>query len=309
MAPRIPVFDLYGAPSRDQVPGFLHAERIRVRARLHGWSISTHRHRDLYQAFLIADGGGTIEAEGRRETFGAPHFLWIPAGVVHGFRFEPDTDGHVVTVAADFLDEALGRSVARDLAPLRDRFVSAIPAEAEDLARTFAAIEAECAADRPAARLAAAAAFDHILVGLARIGAPPDPPGLEERNLAVYRRFLARLEVRLRDHETVADHAEALGVTPDRLADICLRVAGRGPLALIHDRLLLEARRALVYTGMTVAEIGYDLGFRDPAYFSRFFAARVGRPPGAYRRDPAGTAAATTTSAPYAARERDVAPA
>ena len=42
--------------------------------------------------------------------------------------------------------------------------------------------------------------------------------------------------------------------------------------------------RSLIYTGLTIAEIAYDLGFVDPAYFTRFFAREAGEPPGEFRR-------------------------
>ncbi len=45
----------------------------------------------------------------------------------------------------------------------------------------------------------------------------------------------------------------------------------------------LEAKRALLYSNMTIAEVAYHLGFEDPAYFSRFFAKVVGRSPRAFR--------------------------
>jgi AraC family transcriptional activator of pobA len=63
-----------------------------------------------------------------------------------------------------------------------------------------------------------------------------------------------------------------------------LDVTGKPPTRLVHDRLLLEAKRSLTYTNMTIAETAYDLGFTDPAYFSRFFSERVGESPAAFRR-------------------------
>ena len=46
---------------------------------------------------------------------------------------------------------------------------------------------------------------------------------------------------------------------------------------------MIEARRDLVYTAMTISQISFRLGFADPAYFSRFFAKRAGVSPSDYR--------------------------
>jgi AraC family transcriptional activator of pobA len=53
---------------------------------------------------------------------------------------------------------------------------------------------------------------------------------------------------------------------------------------MLDQRALLEARRLLRYGSLSVAEVGYALGFTDPAYFSRFFARHVGVSPAAFRK-------------------------
>jgi AraC family transcriptional activator of pobA len=52
---------------------------------------------------------------------------------------------------------------------------------------------------------------------------------------------------------------------------------------LVHDRLLLEARRYLRHTGASSRQISERLGFADPAYFARFFKARTGQTASAWR--------------------------
>ena len=54
-------------------------------------------------------------------------------------------------------------------------------------------------------------------------------------------------------------------------------------LELIHERLLLEARRNLAYSTRSVAAVSHALGFVDPAYFTRFFKQRAGLSPRAFR--------------------------
>jgi AraC family transcriptional regulator, transcriptional activator of pobA len=47
--------------------------------------------------------------------------------------------------------------------------------------------------------------------------------------------------------------------------------ASKSPLQVIHDRIILEARRMLIFTDKTAKEIAYELGYEDPSQFSRFF--------------------------------------
>ncbi|MGH8259179.1 MAG: helix-turn-helix domain-containing protein, partial [Steroidobacteraceae bacterium] len=75
-----------------------------------------------------------------------------------------------------------------------------------------------------------------------------------------------------------------LGVSPKRLRAACVEATGKPPMRLVHERLMLEAKRLLTYTHLTVAQTAYELGFADPAYFSRFFSEHAGEPPIAFRR-------------------------
>jgi AraC family transcriptional activator of pobA len=61
--------------------------------------------------------------------------------------------------------------------------------------------------------------------------------------------------------------------------------------AIIRDRIVVEAKRMLLYSDRTSAGAGYALGFQDPAYLSRFFRREAGLSPTAFRRSRAGTEA------------------
>jgi AraC family transcriptional activator of pobA len=63
-------------------------------------------------------------------------------------------------------------------------------------------------------------------------------------------------------------------------------VAGKSAFEIGQDRLMLEACRKLTYAPSSIATIAYELGFQDPAYFSRLFRKRLGVTPGEFRRQP-----------------------
>ena len=96
-------------------------------------------------------------------------------------------------------------------------------------------------------------------------------------------RFRQLVELHYRDNLGVDDFARMLGVTRAHLHEACVRALGRSPQRLVHERLIAEARLRLRQTAQTPEQIAYSLGFRDPAYFNRFFR-RVGMSPGAYRK-------------------------
>ncbi|MFO1402859.1 MAG: helix-turn-helix domain-containing protein, partial [Steroidobacteraceae bacterium] len=96
--------------------------------------------------------------------------------------------------------------------------------------------------------------------------------------------FRALLEAHYLEHWPVARYARALGLTESRLNRLCEHQSGRSAFALAQERLALEARRRLIYIAVPVAQLARELGFRDPAYFSRFFRRHAGVPPDRYRR-------------------------
>jgi len=69
-----------------------------------------------------------------------------------------------------------------------------------------------------------------------------------------------------------------------QLNQLCRALSGQTALQVVHQRLLLEARRSLVYTRMSIGQLSDSLGFSDPTYFARWFKRLSGQTPNAYRR-------------------------
>src|SRR5262249_41197857 len=73
----------------------------------HDWKLSVHRHARLHQVLLIERGGGEATLDGRLSQLKPMHMVNVPVGNVHGFSFVPGTQGWVLTIAAEVLDETL----------------------------------------------------------------------------------------------------------------------------------------------------------------------------------------------------------
>lgn len=287
----IPRYALYDEPDRDAERDFLHVETIAARSSLHAWEIQPHRHRDLAQLFLMVRGSGELRCDERRIELRAPTLIVLPPAVVHGFSFAPDTEGYVLTVSERFIDGVLTGRMAAEIRPVLERVAVFEPSADEmrlhALAAHFEAIASEFVWSMPGRITAIAAHLGLVLAAVVRLKAAR--ASADERPQAgedeLFLRFRQLVEAGFRDHErAIGDYAARLCVSESRLQEVCRRIAGRSPLAVIHARLLAEAQRDLLYTSMSAAEIGYALGFRDPAYFSRFFSRRTGASPAAWRR-------------------------
>lgn len=282
----VPSFYLYGEPHRAVAEGFIHVEALDDRSRPSEWTIRAHAHADLVQIFVVHVGGGTMQADEHLLHFAAPAVLLVPAGVVHGFGWASDSAGAVVTLAQSYLDALTARH------PVFTRIFAgpcAMRPDADALAAMLAqttVLQRELGWSAPGHNAAVEAALLALLVATLR-NLGPGTDGTQSprgQQAALVARYRERLGERFRLRECVAAHAAALGTSESSLRTACARIADRSPAAMLDDRTLLEAQRALLYTNLSVSEIGYGLGFADPAYFSRFFTRHAGQSPRRFRR-------------------------
>lgn len=283
----IPTYKLYGEDKAWPTPELLHHESIAERSVIHGWVIRPHRHHDLFQILYIRKGGAHINVDGLETAAHPPSIITLPPMSVHGFRFTEDIDGHVITLP----DFAFRKFLAAEI-QIRNDF--AIPHILESISREqiaaldhcFVNLAREFASDNPARLLALEANLSLILVVIARQIAVRNEKehnigGKGTRHL---RRFHELIEQSFRKWLPVEGYASALDITSTQLNNVCRMQTGKSALQLIHERIVLEAKRNLIYTVMTVSEVAFSLGFNDPAYFSRFFTKNTGQSPSGFRK-------------------------
>ncbi|WP_010215002.1 helix-turn-helix domain-containing protein [Sphingomonas sp. PAMC 26621] len=282
----VPSFYLYGEPHRAVADGFIHVEHLDDRSRPSEWTIQPHAHADLVQMFLITSGGGAMRAEDIAMHFDAPALLLVPAGVIHGFHWTTESSGSVLTLARTYFENLAARHPDVESVFDRPRAVTPDTAAVARLSDFMATLRQEVAWSTKGHYAAVEAALLAMLVVSLRVLPASDTaPALDRGQYAsLVARFRARIEDRFRLRESIATHARDLGTSETSLRMACARIAGRSPAAMLDQRAILEARRALLYSHLSVAEIGYALGFTDPAYFTRFFSRHSGMSPTRYRQ-------------------------
>jgi len=91
--------------------------------------------------------------------------------------------------------------------------------------------------------------------------------------------FMLLLEENYQLERNADFYARELGLSSKRLNQILKEKLDKTVMQLIHDRIILEAKRKIIHSENTLKEIAYDLGFTDRPYFSRFFKKQTGVSP------------------------------
>ena len=107
--------------------------------------------------------------------------------------------------------------------------------------------------------------------------AQSEAAALPDRGLAHARAFKTLVDQRYRQTRRIETYASALGISATHLNRVSRQVLGASALAVIERRLALEARRMLLFSSLSIKEIGAELGYDDPAYFSRFLTRQLHR--------------------------------
>ncbi|WP_293573379.1 helix-turn-helix domain-containing protein [Phaeobacter sp.] len=276
--PHIATFSLFGETK--DLADLLHLETIEARSTLYQWSLAPHRHARLHQILLVEHGQGVANIDGTEHEFTAPCVINLPCGVVHGFQFDIGTNGWVVSITADLLTHCLDGDSAIDRA-LQQPAVTAADSRVRQLLHLLAGEYAHPGPARAQILRGLVTATAGALVQLLSDASTVASAAPEHQLL---RRFQTAVEEGFRRRKKVSDYASDLAISPTHLNRICRRTTGQSASQLITERMVQEARRLLIYSTLSAAEIAYELGFTDPAHFSRVFARETGQPPRRFRQ-------------------------
>ena len=270
----IPTYALYG--EKDSAEDWLHWETIPARARHHDFRIAPHRHEHLFQVLVLTKGSAQLILDDAEFRLTSDAVIVVPALVVHGYLFSQDVDGIVLTllerdVRALDLSFNLPAIIRSDI-PLVRATIDSMIAEADHPGRWH--------------DVAMRAHLSLLLIALHRAQSQSvsneKAASRMRQHAAVFQQLV---EQRFRQTRRIADYAEAMAVSPTHLNRICRQALGTSALSVIERRIAHEARRQLLFSTLSVKQIGAELGYDDPAYFTRFITRMLGISPAKFRQE------------------------
>jgi AraC family transcriptional regulator, transcriptional activator of pobA len=275
------VIPIHHLPVRDAFP--TRIERIlAAKGPVHN---SVHRH-DFHEVFFFAKGSGTHMIDLEHVAVKPPCVHLVGPGQVHQLDRSADCTGVVVMFMPDAsqgpqrlnelsnlfiggsgspsfaIDDAMMAEV-NTLVELMDKELSRSEGPVQSIVQSYLGILLmKCVHWRRIVQP------DHTLRADAS-----DP----------VRRFANQVEQEFLEKRQVAAYAEDLALTPGHLNELVKKRLGKSASEVIHERVLLEAKRLLLHADLSVKEVGYALRMQDPAYFNRMFKKATGMTPVEYR--------------------------
>jgi AraC-like DNA-binding protein len=245
-----------------------------------------HRH-DFYELCLVTRGFGAHIIDFKSHPVSPPQLFLVAPGQVHLWRHGETVEGRVIMYRRDFLALDPGEPERHNGAPMmlpfeRKPCLQPTAADTEVISRLFDEMLKEYTARRTK-WVSVVRSYLHILmVVLRRIADLEQASGSQASALVSH--FKQLVAERITSERSVQGYARQLGVSRGHLSNTVKEVTGLTPREIIQQHLVLEAKRLLVHSDLTAAQIAYRIGFDDPSYFGRFFRRETRSSPGRFRR-------------------------
>ena len=95
--------------------------------------------------------------------------------------------------------------------------------------------------------------------------------------------FRRLLDVHFQQHKQVKFYCEALGLSEKRLNQTTSTVLGKTPKQVIDEYTVLEGKRLLAHSHLSVKEVAFKMGFEEPTNFAKHFRKHTGQSPQLFR--------------------------
>ncbi len=284
MSSQIPVYTIESLKSTDSEKKDFDFFRFEYFAKDIEHLREPHQHH-FYTFILVTGGGGSHAIDFQEHSLIASRLFLIAPGQVHAWNELKKVSGFVVLFNDSFMALSKGRKMMSAWPLFRTNQPAYFDLDGVELAKwveEFKYIELERERNDDYSRDAIFYALSLLLVRATRLSQKT-----QGKRTLVTQDFLFTFQELIEENflilKTPKQYAEKMNVTPNYLNALCKKKSGKSAGELIRQRVLLEAKRLLAHTKLSVSEISFKLGFEDNSYFGRFFKKYNGLTPDQFR--------------------------
>src|SRR5699024_5165766 len=242
-----------------------------------------HKHDHYHELIFLTSGAGFHTIDLGKNLVQPPQLFLVKAGQVHHWEFTSIPKGFVIIFRSNFLVNLTSSDIASNFEQLQKSSFNLKKSQAQSLETIFEQMQEEYDAQDEQETRIIASFLEVVLARMIRYSNRSKPSQIDSKQELV-NNYSELIHKPLQDHHLVKDYAEQLHVTPTHLNEVCRSVLDQTASEVLDEAIILEAKRQLIYTSESVANIGYDLGYNDASNFSTFFKRHACTSPGAFRK-------------------------
>ncbi len=275
----------------------IHYDELEKLSHFFGHNMPPHRHAQYLQIHFIRSGVVDFHIDDSIYHVNAPCCFLTPPSSPHSFHIENNASGHVLTIHQSLLTQLFSDGLQQQSS---QKGILAIGLEENKLSiseikqwkfikQIFEQISIEWQAHNLSKQLVLSNLVQLLIIQLVRLSSEETNLSstinkVSQRDTKVFNQFTDLVDRYYSHHWLLPSYIDEIGVSESRLNIICQRIARHSPKKVIHHRLMLEIKRLLAFTTLSINDICYQTGFSDPAYFSRFFKKHTGKTAMVYRK-------------------------
>ena len=247
-----------------------------------------HRH-DFFEVLYLSKGSGFHVIDGNKYEIKPPSVFFMSPGQAHKMEFSSDIEGYIFIFTGDFylinqnnqnrlIEFPFFFTIRQDNPPL-------ILTEEENvlfLESLFKKGISEIINGKDYSIELLRSILDLILTFCASLYKYEENV-LKGKGHIVVKKFFQLVEENYQHNFSVTQYADKLAITPNHLTQTVSQLTGKTSSQIIKAKQVLEIKRLLVHTNLSVTEIAGVLNFPDQSYFAKFFKRETGNSPLQYR--------------------------
>jgi AraC-like DNA-binding protein len=263
-----------------------YIQTLQDHLRDHAFVSKPHRH-DFYLALYISQGAGEHTIDFQTYPVKPHSFFLMTPGQVHSWKLDADTDGYIFFFVPEFYQ--LGQT---DKHLLEFPFFQAsnpypcvqLTAMDEPIVPVILQDMLEEYAGQSSVNINLLRSYvDVVLLKMVRHYDQPLPSTVTQQTTFKLRRLEQLIDQNYLTLKTPHAYADLMHLSSSYLNNLCKQALNKTLSDLIHERIVLEAKRFFAYTDLTVAQVADKLNFQEPSYFIRFFRKETGTTPEQFR--------------------------
>ena len=283
---QLPIYKIEDYKTRKRSSRFFYLSGLAEHLQEHKFIQRPHKH-DFYIVMLVTQGTGSHTIDFRDYPVQAGIVFFLTPGQVHSWQLSDDADGFILFFTQEYYLEQKKLYQYPYFATLSDNTPLPVPeAEQEQLLHVIYHMQQEYQQQLVMKDDVLRDYLDILLVKLLRVHnaqghtTAPSPAALPE--LLQLQRLI---DLHYKEHQPVSFYADKLNTSSKHLNEVCKKSLGKTTTQLIQERLVLEAKRLLTHSALSIKQVAAETGFFEISYFFRFFKKHTGQTPEQFRQE------------------------